>query len=260
MNQMVVSHPVTNIPQELPVNRDPAEILEEAKKAAIVLKKMIADTHSSMKIGNSEHIKFEAWQTVGTFFNVTADTSDVSHVNINDCGGAMCIAKLIDSKTGLQVGGGTAYCMEDERNWGNKPWFQLASMAQTRAAAKAFANKFRWISVLAGYAPTPAEEMTEHDDSRPSHQGQSELMTFDLAALITGVNDMLGKMNEGDSEAMNTHLKMLTKYTSKDGVEKWLELKDLPGVGQHKPAWIKQIHKKVKDEYQKSFTEEDQKK
>ena len=39
------------------------------------------------------------------------------------------------------------------------PLFQLRSMAQTRAAAKALRNALAWVVVLAGYRPTPAEEM-----------------------------------------------------------------------------------------------------
>ena len=58
------------------------------------------------------------------------------------------------------VGGAEAYCMRDEENWKEKPWFQLASMAQTRAGAKALRNVLAWVVVLAGYRPTPAEELT----------------------------------------------------------------------------------------------------
>jgi hypothetical protein len=49
--------------------------------------------------------------------------------------------------------------MRDEKNWATKPEFQLRSMAQTRACAKALRNAFAWIPVLAGYEGTPAEEM-----------------------------------------------------------------------------------------------------
>jgi hypothetical protein len=41
------------------------------------------------------------------------------------------------------------------------PSFQLRSMAQTRAAAKALRNALAWVVVLAGYRPTPAEELPE---------------------------------------------------------------------------------------------------
>jgi hypothetical protein len=41
------------------------------------------------------------------------------------------------------------------------PFFQLRSMAQTRAAAKCLRNVLAWVVVMAGYKPTPAEEMTD---------------------------------------------------------------------------------------------------
>ena len=39
------------------------------------------------------------------------------------------------------------------------PMFQLRSMAQTRACAKALRNVLAWVVVMAGYKPTPAEEL-----------------------------------------------------------------------------------------------------
>jgi len=74
--------------------------------------------------------------------------------------GAKARAEVIDLRTGMVVGGAEAYCMRDEENWKEKPWFQLASMAQTRAGAKALRNVLAWVVVLAGYRPTPAEELT----------------------------------------------------------------------------------------------------
>ena len=50
------------------------------------------------------------------------------------------------------------------------PQFQLRSMAQTRAGAKALRNALAWVVVLAGYAPTPAEEMEDVTTVRPQAQ------------------------------------------------------------------------------------------
>lgn len=44
------------------------------------------------------------------------------------------------------------------------PLFQLKSMAQTRACAKALRNVLAWVVVLAGYRPTPAEELDAHSE------------------------------------------------------------------------------------------------
>jgi len=48
------------------------------------------------------------------------------------------------------------------------PLHQIASMAQTRACAKALRNVLSWVVVLAGYKPTPAEEMVEEGDEAPT--------------------------------------------------------------------------------------------
>jgi len=48
------------------------------------------------------------------------------------------------------------------------PSFQLRSMAQTRAASKALRNALAWVVVLAGYRPTPAEELPQVDHRPPS--------------------------------------------------------------------------------------------
>jgi hypothetical protein len=50
-------------------------------------------------------------------------------------------------------------CLDDEAKWTTSRSFQLRSMAQTRAQAKALRNVLAWVVVMAGYQPTPAEEM-----------------------------------------------------------------------------------------------------
>lgn len=50
--------------------------------------------------------------------------------------------------------------MCDEGDWGNRNTNQRISMAGTRATSKALRLLLSWVVVLAGYEPTPAEEMT----------------------------------------------------------------------------------------------------
>ena len=54
------------------------------------------------------------------------------------------------------------------------PLYQLASMAQTRANAKVLRNVLSWVAVLAGYKPTPAEEMSEVSRTPNAAPRQSE--------------------------------------------------------------------------------------
>ena len=69
------------------------------------------------------------------------------------------------------------------------PFFQLRSMAQTRASAKAFRNVLAWVVVLAGYRPTPAEEMLSPDpqdyDEHPPPQGSSSPKSAEEPKSIT---------------------------------------------------------------------------
>ena len=46
------------------------------------------------------------------------------------------------------------------------PLFQLASMAQTRAGAKCLRQVLAWVAVLAGYRPTPAEEIQDFIETK----------------------------------------------------------------------------------------------
>lgn len=56
--------------------------------------------------------------------------------------------------------------------------FQLRSMAQTRACAKALRNVLAWVVMLAGYKTTPAEEMPL--ESNPSAPGGHPGVASDL--------------------------------------------------------------------------------
>ena len=61
----------------------------------------------------------------------------------------------------------------------------------------------------------------------------------------------------GDIDAADLVLKKLTKYKSKkkgeEGAERWLTLKDLENIAQHRPAWIKGVHKKVTEVWEREI-------
>jgi len=161
----------------------PEIVLENAKTAARALADVISNKKKPVIMNGEQYLEFEDWQTCGQFYGYTVKTGDAVPVEVDGVKGAKAHADLIDIKTGMYLGGAEAYCMRDEEKWNTRPkyewqgegdsrkrvkvgdevvpWFQLASMAQTRAGAKAFRNRLAWVVVLAGYRPTPAEEMTE---------------------------------------------------------------------------------------------------
>ena len=150
---------VEDIPSELAIARPPDVVLLEAKKAADALKDVISKKHKPVIFNGEQYLEFEDWQTVGNFYGLKAKTGEAEPVTIDGVAGAKAKAEVIDIRSGRVVGGAEAYCLRDEPNWARKPWFQLASMAQTRAGSKSLRNILAWVVVLAGYRPTPAEEM-----------------------------------------------------------------------------------------------------
>lgn len=175
-NEMVIAQA-----RELAKAENPEQFLNRASEIARAIKKMIDSTNSKIKIGQGEHVKSEGWQTVGALFHTSAVTRSVEPCEIHGVKGARAIVELVD-EAGQVVGRGESYCMWDEANWKGKPWAQIASMSQTRAGSKAYSNKYKWIIVLAGYKPTPAEEMdgvipfkeTENDAIEPYEAPQRQ--------------------------------------------------------------------------------------
>ena len=170
---------------EVQYYRDPVQVLQEATHAAKELKKIIDAKPDSkkFKIRGEVFLEFPDWQTVASFYQHTVMVKQDKFVDYSKAIGFEAEAVVLDPE-GKEVSSAWAMCLNDEENWGKRPvyeWqfdneakkrvkvkireeqvplFQLRSMAQTRACAKALRNRFSWVVVLAGYSPTPAEEMT----------------------------------------------------------------------------------------------------
>lgn len=140
----------------------PAHDTEFAQKSAVFLVDIIKKNNWSRKLGGQgEHVQYEGWQTAGKYYGLSVKTHSAEYVEIGNSHGFKAKATVVNEQTGVEVGSAEAYCMDDEGNWKNKPKFQLASMAQTRAGSKALRQILGFVIALAGYNPTPKEEMTE---------------------------------------------------------------------------------------------------
>lgn len=138
-----------------------AQGLEDAKTKAQALTAIVEQQKLFTQIGQGKHLRVEAWQTIGMGYGLTAA---VDHTEIlYDPQGTEVGAKakvVVYDRQGVIRGGAEAYCMCDEGDWGNRNTNQRISMAGTRATSKALRLLLSWVVVLAGYEPTPAEEMT----------------------------------------------------------------------------------------------------
>jgi len=188
---------------DLKLWRAPDQIVMEAQKAAQALRAVIdGSDNKPVRFGDKEHLKHEHWEILGHFYGYCTKVASTEPVEFTDDAGErvfgfLAAAELLNERTGMVVGRAEAMCLDNEEMWGEvaeyewqetftadkrpagkqkikvgtkpKAWFQLRSMAQTRASAKAFRHKLAWVAVLAGYKPTPSEEMTgrERNTAKP---------------------------------------------------------------------------------------------
>ena len=150
--------------------RKPSEVLAQAKEAATALKGVISAKQKPVIINGEQYLEFEDWQTVGRFYGVTAKVTSTSVIDIGGVQGFEARAVVIRNADGMELSAADAMCLNDETNWKSRPLFMLRSMAQTRACAKALRNVLAWVVVLAGYRPTPAEEMQGVEGKKPPLQ------------------------------------------------------------------------------------------
>lgn len=180
MSQALVETNSTDIivSQNISINKTPKEILQDAHLAARELQAVISKKKKPVKFNGEQYLEFEDWQTLGRFYGLTVKIDSTKFVEFGDVKGFEAIASVINVNTGIEVSSAESLCLNDERNWSNKPLFQLKSMAQTRAGSKALRNVLAWVVVMAGYKPTPAEEMAQSDRVAPNTDGLGDSPSY----------------------------------------------------------------------------------
>ena len=112
-----------------------------------------------------EHVRIEGWQVLCHMCNLPLPS--IVSVRREERENGYCYIAEAVLQYGEREYRAYGICASDEPNWRGKPEFQLASMAQTRAAGKVLRLLLGWIVTLAGYEPTPAEEMV-HEPTPPN--------------------------------------------------------------------------------------------
>jgi hypothetical protein len=147
--------------------RSPAEVLEKAAEVATALKQVIVDKHLFVTIREKDYVFCEGWTTLGAMLGV--GVKEKATIESPNCNGEFIseveAVRLVD---GVVIGGASASCGPDERDWNGRSRQARRSMAQTRAAGKAMRLLFSWVMNLAGYAVTPWEEI-EGQLAPPQH-------------------------------------------------------------------------------------------
>jgi hypothetical protein len=155
------------IPQAPTMQTAPEIVLAEAVRAAHAVFGVITTRPRRLSLGGKPYPFFEDWQTCGKFYGITAGTVSTKFLQMGAVRGFEAVAEAIDARTGQRVSSAEAMCMSDEPNWAKKPLFQLRSMAQTRACAKALRNVLGWVMVLGDFEPTLEDELEDEPEPEP---------------------------------------------------------------------------------------------
>jgi hypothetical protein len=136
--------------------------IERGAAIARQLRDYLRQARMTVRIQGRDHVRIEGWQVLCHLCQLPLPSIvDLRREDRAD-GHYVYVAEALLAYGGREY---RAYgiCASDEPNWRGKPEFQLASMAQTRAAGKVLRLLLGWVVTLAGYEPTPAEEMVIED-------------------------------------------------------------------------------------------------
>jgi hypothetical protein len=139
---------------------NPAEVVSRAAVVAKTLADLVRRQKLIVRIGKSDHVRVEGWTLLGSMLGVFP-VVEWTRPLTDDNGGQIGWEARVEARTrnGEIVGAAEAECLRDETNWKGRDDFALRSMAQTRAVSKALRLPLGFVMQLAGFDPTPAEEM-----------------------------------------------------------------------------------------------------
>lgn len=177
---------------------NPDEIIVKATQIANALKGLIDGQNLAASMGGGrKHVEVGAWQACGTLLGAlggqplhaetvwtrrvmgedghpirTQYTATVKRYHRKDQGGGVreettydvdghdweaCVE--VKTPSGVIVGRAEAMVSRTEETWSRRDDYAVRSMAETRAESRAWRKAIGWVVHMAGYNPTPAEEM-----------------------------------------------------------------------------------------------------
>lgn len=147
---------------------DPNEVVVEATRHANALAEVVQSRRLFTDIQGKKHVHVDGWTLLGSMTGVfPVEEGEAEPIEVDGVKGFKATVTA-RTRSGQVVGRATAYCMRDEDRWRGAKLHALASMAQTRATSKALKGPLGFIVKLAGFEPTPAEEMTDQDQAAPA--------------------------------------------------------------------------------------------
>lgn len=181
-NEMIVVEQTENRPMRecdiLNVEYNFDEKLVVAEKVAASLTDVIKSQNLAVNIQGNLYVTAEGWEVLGTMLGCTPFVEEVVEMPSDRKGwfGYKATVSIRQGDTVLS----RASAMAERNNMQNdRP--SVYSMAQTRALGKAYRMALSWIVKMAGYMPTPAEEMPrfKKNDDAPAPMSRKKTTIID---------------------------------------------------------------------------------
>lgn len=171
--------------------------IQIATDVATTLNEVIQTQGLAVNIQGNNYVTAEGWNCLGTMLGTYAQTEFVEKIEN---------PKGYKARVSIKQGDNVLATAEAIATFGGfqKTPQAVYSMAQTRAMGKAYRMCFSWIVKLAGFQPTPAEEM-EHPTFNDTYTVDAPVgVGFKTAAELPQVedfvNDIICELKDDDNE------------------------------------------------------------
>jgi hypothetical protein len=141
----------------------PEEKIKRASECAKLIKHVMMSKKKPVIVNEEIYPELEDWLIAANFYGCIPKVVSTRFTTEYGAVGFEAVAELIRLSDGAVISRAESMCLMDEQRWSGKPMYAIRSMAQTRACAGVMRRVFSWILVLAGYRPTPAEEIKDSD-------------------------------------------------------------------------------------------------
>jgi hypothetical protein len=142
---------------------DPEVFLTRVGAIANALAVVIRKQDLAVTIRGREHVRVEGWTCLGSLLGVFPELEWSRPID-----GGWEARVIAHTRAGETVGAAESMCTRSESRWRTADDYAIRSMASTRATSKALRQPLGFVIALAGFDPTPLEEMPQ--DEPPAGQ------------------------------------------------------------------------------------------
>lgn len=154
---------------------DPKEISNRVVALAGFVEDIVSKGKLTTNIQGRKFVNVEGWQAAGVGLGlspyiVSCVPTGPLDDNFNSPG-FVAVGEL-RNRDGMVISRAEASCERDESAWATRNNYALRSMAQTRVTGKLFRQVLGFVMTVAGYAGTPAEEVSEGEGQGGARRAQ----------------------------------------------------------------------------------------